>query len=427
MARDMSASHRKKIAIIGSGISGLGLASLLHPYHDITIYEKNAYIGGHSRTIDAVTQDGTVAVDTGFIVFNKRNYPLLTRLFDHLRVPYVESDMSFGASINGGWLEYATQSPQNIFSQKRNLIRPAFWKMLLDILVFNKKAHRYLNQSPSITLGQCLDELRLGEWFRQYFLLAMGGAIWSMPLAEMLKFPAATFIRFFDNHGLLTVRDHPQWYTVKGGSREYVQRLTADFKDRICLNRGVIAVNRGVDGVTVRDVNGITEVYDQVVFACHADQALGMMTNPSADELNILSAFKYQPNRAVLHSDISFMPARKKAWASWVYLSEEREDDRAAVSLSYWMNNLQPLDTKQPIIVTLNPGHEPDPALVYNDYIFEHPVFDEAAISNQSNIDRIQGIDRFWFCGAYQRYGFHEDGLGSAVKVAERMGIRPSW
>lgn len=418
---------RKRIAVIGSGISGLAAASLLHPHHDITLYEKNAYAGGHSRTVEVQTRDGTIPVDTGFIVFNYRNYPLLSRLFSHVEVPVAKSDMSFGASINNGWMEYGTQALHNIFAQKRNLLRPAFWRMIADILRFNKGALQYLDSHPSVTLGQCLDEMGMGRWFREYFLLAMGGAIWSTPLTEMLKFPAATFIRFFHNHGLLTVNDQPQWYTVQGGSREYVRRLTEPFKDRIRLNTGVVRVIREDKSVKVVNANHNAETFDEVVFACHADQALAMIESPDAEEKRILGAFQYQPNRAVLHSDISFMPKRKAAWASWVYLSEGRNDENPRVSLSYWMNRLQPLGTDQPLIVTLNPGREPDAKHVHDDHWFEHPLFDEKAIRAQAELQKIQGTNRFWFCGAYQRYGFHEDGLGSAVAMASRMGIEPSW
>lgn len=423
----MGTAKRKKIAIIGTGISGLGVASLLHPHHDVTVYEKNPYVGGHSRTVQVKTPAGQVAVDTGFIVFNKRNYPLLTRLFSFLDVPVVESDMSFGVSIAQGWLEYGTRTPGGFLAQKINLIRPAFWRMVFDILKFNARAREYLHKDPSFTLGACLDQLGMGRWFRDYYLLAMGGAIWSTPVEGMLDFPACTFIRFFENHGLLTVADHPQWYTVRGGSREYVRRLIDPFQDRILLGRGVVSVRRTETGAHVKDESGEVCEFDDVVFACHADQAVKMIVDASADEKSVLSAFKYQPNRAVLHSDTSFMPNRKAAWASWVYLSGDKADGNACVSLSYWMNNLQPLNASVPMIATLNPGREPDPSLIHDDYLFEHPVFDESAIRGQSAIDSIQGKNRFWFCGAYQRYGFHEDGLSSAVKVAERMGIIPPW
>jgi predicted NAD/FAD-binding protein len=416
-----------KIAIIGTGISGLSAASLLHPHHDITLYEKNPYIGGHSRTVEVKTADGVIPVDTGFIVFNYRNYPLLTKLFAHLNVPVTKSDMSFGASIQNGWLEYGTPHLLNLFAQKRNLLRPAFWGMIRDVLRFNKQAKNYLYKDPSITLGQCLDELNMGRWFREYFLLPMGGAIWSTPLSQMLEFPAHSFIRFFDNHGLLTLNDQPQWYTVTGGSKEYVQRLIEPFQHHILLNTGVKVVERVEGGVTILDTQGKKEHYKQVVFACHADQVLAMLRNPSADEKRVLESFRYQPNRMVLHSDTSFMPKHKGAWTSWVYLSEALEDKKPAVSLSYWMNRLQPLATNTPLIITLNPGREPKKELVHDEYMFEHPLFDETAIRAQAQIRMIQGRDRLWFCGAYQRYGFHEDGLGSAVSMVKEMGIDPPW
>lgn len=414
-----------KIAIIGSGISGLGIAYLLNKGHDITVYEKNAYIGGHSRTVDIKIDEKVIPVDTGFIVFNYRNYPNLTGLFDHLKVPVTKSDMSFGVSIDNGWLEYGTRKPLDIFAQKYNLLRPKFWRMLADILKFNKNAKQYLESN--LTLGECLKELKLGNWFRDYYLLAMGGAIWSTPVSGMLNFPVTTFIRFFENHGLLTVNDQPQWYTVKGGSKEYVRILTASFKDKIKLNCGVSKVTRKKGHIEVIDNNGEKEKYEQVVFACHSDQIIEILDNPTEQEKDIIGNIKYQPNEMVLHSDISFMQKRKNSWCSWVYLSENKNDDSKSVSLSYWMNNLQPLDTEKPIIVTLNPGRQPNPKLVYDRYTFHHPVFDEKAVSAQCKLDEIQGKDRIWFAGAWQRYGFHEDGLLSAVNIAEKMGVKIPW
>ncbi len=416
-----------KIAIIGTGISGLGTAYLLHQAYDITVYETNEYIGGHSRTVEVGTPEGTVPVDTGFIVFNHRNYPLLTALFTHLDVPIAKSDMSFGVSIDGGWLEYGTQRLRNVFAQKHNLFRPAFWRMVADILRFNKQAIRYLEEEDAITLGQCLDELNVGTWFREYYLLAMGGAIWSTPLAQMMDFPAKTFIRFFDNHGLLTVNDQPQWYTVRGGSREYVQRLSAPFKEQIRLNCGVRNVVRHADHIDVHDTQGNVMSYDQVVFACHSDQAIAMLDQPTRQEQESIGNIRYQSNEMVLHSDTRFMPDRKAAWASWVYLSEGRKDANPVVSLSYWMNNLQPLGTDIPIIVTLNPGSQPEPSLIHDRYQFEHPVFDRRAINAQSRLAELQGQHRTWYCGAWQRYGFHEDGLMSAVQMAEKLGVSVPW
>lgn len=422
-----SLNQHQNIAIIGSGISGLGAAYLLAPYHHVTVYEKNDYIGGHSRTIDIPTSKGNIPVDTGFIVFNHHNYPLLTSLFSHLNVPVEKSHMSFGVSIKNGWLEYGTGGLQSIVAQKSNLLKPRFLGMIKDIVRFNRQAHSYLECDPSLTLGQCLEELKMGEWFRDYYLLAMGGAIWSTPVSEMLEFPARTFLRFFHNHGLLTIHNQPQWYTVKGGSREYIKRLTEKFSQRLLPGCGVQKVVRHKNGVLLHDTQGSTAQYDAVIFACHADQALKLIENPTENERTVLTNFRYQPNRIIVHTDISFMPKRKKAWSSWVYLSEEGKDRKSHVSLSYWMNNLQPLKTDMPIIVTLNPSREPSKGSLYDDYYFDHPVFDEEAIKAQSRIEEIQGKDCFWFCGAYQRYGFHEDGLQSAVNMARKMGVSPLW
>lgn len=427
MSDAMSPATRQRIAIIGTGISGMGAASILHPHHAITVYEKHARVGGHTRTVNAQTADGMIPVDTGFIVFNNRNYPLLTKLFNHYHVPVANSDMSFGASIQDGWLEYGTQHLRNVFAQKKNLLKPPFWRMIRDILYFNKQAKIYLEKDPSVSLRQCLDALGMGAWYRQYFLLPMGACIWSTPLLQILDFPASSFIRFFENHGLLSLNDQPQWQTVKGGSIEYIHRITEPFQHTIRLDCGVQKVERVADGVMVHDTQGGHTLFDQVVFACHADQALSMIDQPSADEQRVLGSFRYQPNRMVLHSDTSFMPKNKGAWASWVYLSEGKTDDAPNVSLSYWMNNLQPLATQTPLIVTLNPSRQPNPALVHDEAMFEHPLFDAAAVRAQAEIPLIQGRDRLWFCGAYQRYGFHEDGLGSAVAMTKQMGIAPAW
>jgi predicted NAD/FAD-binding protein len=416
-----------KIAVIGGGISGLAAAYMLSDQHEVTVYEKADYPGGHSRTIQLQRPAGTVAVDTGFIVFNKRNYPLLTALFNHLEVPIALSDMSFGVSIDNGWLEYGSRHLRNLFAQKQNLCRPAYWAMLKDIMIFNRSARQFIDADPSLTLGECLTALKLGEWFKYYYLLPMGACIWSMPVAQMLAFPARTFFKFFDNHGLLSVNDHPQWYTVQGGSQAYVKKLTAGFAGAIRLNCAGAQVVREPDAVCVRDVQGGEDRFDHVVFGCHADQALAQLAQPTAQEASILGAFRYQPNRVVLHRDTRLMPQNRGAWSSWVYRADQRQDDTPRVSLSYWMNNLQPLNTQEPIIVTLNPAHEPEAALIDNETVLEHPVFDRAAIAAQASIAQIQGVDRLWYCGAYQRYGFHEDGLLSAVNLVRQFGVRPAW
>lgn len=413
-----------EIAIIGAGISGLGAAYLLNPEHDITVFEKNAYIGGHSRTIDVDTAGGRVPVDTGFIVFNDWNYPNLMGLFAELNVPYHKSEMSFGVSIGRQSLEY---SSNGLFAQKKNFFRPAYWRMIFDIIRFNKQAERYLDKDPSITLGQCLDELGMSDWFRRYYLLAMGAAIWSCPVNTILDFPAATYVRFFKNHGLLNINHRPQWYSVKGGSREYVSRLTSGFADRIKLNTPVKTVSVSNEGVEIVDHTGSTHHFHQVIFACHPDEAMDMITDPDPALKSIVGQFRYQENQIVVHSDTSFMPANRECWASWIYLNDTPFDEKPVVSLTYWMNNLQKLETETPVLVTLNPGRRPAEELIHNEHVFAHPVFDETAIRAQQGIDEIQGKNGLWFCGAYQRYGFHEDGLLSAVNIARKMGVKIPW
>ena len=413
-----------KTAIIGSGISGLGTAYALNEAgHDIMLYEKNNYLGGHSRTIDINVDNQKMPVDTGFIVFNYRNYPHLTGLFKHLDVAVEKSDMSFGADIASGWLQYSSKN----MIRPQNLIRPQYWKMIWDIVKFNKNAVKYLEKPTSITIAQCLDEMKMGKWFRNYYLQAMGAAIWSCPISKIEDFPAKTFVRFFQNHGLLTVNDHPQWYTVTGGSRAYVKKVTASFKDKIKLACGVEHVERKDGKVVIHDEHGGRETFDQVVFACHANQAIAMLEKPTDKEQEIIGAFTYQDNRVVVHSDLDFMPSDKSCWASWVYLSAQKTDLNNSVSLSYWMNNLQNLKTDTPVIITLNPAQHPKSDLIYDIHHFDHPVFNRAAIEAQEKIADIQGDQGCWYAGAYQRYGFHEDGLLSAVNVLEKMDVKIPW
>lgn len=417
-----------KIAVIGLGISGMGAAYILKQNgHQVTAYEKNDYIGGHSRTIEVELDGKKVPVDTGFIVFNYRNYPNLNGLFKLLNVPVEKSDMSFSASINGEKFEYGTKNLAHIFAQKSNLLNLKFWRLLIDILKFNRKAKAYLNKNPNITLGQCLDELKMGEWYKKYFLLAIGGAIWSTPVKNMGQFPAHSFIKFFDEHGLLTVNDQPVWHTVTGGSREYVKRLTAGFIDDIRLNCAVTAVKRENGKVIVTDKHGISELFDEVIFGCHSDQAFNMINDASDLEKEILGNFRYQKNHIFVHSDASFMPKRKACWASWVYKIDGTQDKAEHIGLSYWMNNLQNIKSATPVIVTLNATRRPKSNTIHNEYVFEHPVFDNAAIKSQQRLKEIQGVNKLWFAGAYQRYGFHEDGLASAVAVTKAMGAKIPW
>ncbi len=413
-----------KIAIIGTGISGLGAAYLLHKLHDVTVYEKNSYIGGHSRTIDVDLGGRKTPLDTGFIVFNNWNYPNLMGLFTHLGVAYEKSDMSFGISISGGWLEY---SSSNIFAQRRNLLRPEFYGMLKDIINFNRKALALSEQKPDITLQECLNELKLGSWFQRYYILAMGAAIWSCPVDTIMKFPAKTFLRFFKNHGLLNLVERPQWYTVTGGSREYISKITKPYEHRIKHNTAALSVTPMDGKVNVIDSKGETAQYDHVILASHADQSREILQTQDTEVKNILSGFTYQKNRIVVHKDQSFMPKSRKCWASWVYLCEDRKDNKPSVSLTYWMNNLQNLDADHPVFVTLNPDKMPKRALTIEEHTFMHPVFDKTAINAQEIIKTIQGRNNIWFCGAYQRYGFHEDGLMSAIEVSKALGAKIPW
>lgn len=413
-----------RIAVIGTGISGLGAAYLLQHGHDVTLYEKNKTPGGHSRTIDVLQDDTHLAVDTGFIVYNVENYPHLTGLFRHLGVAVQKSDMSFGASIADGYLEYGSKG---MFAQKKNLFRPRFWGMLRDILLFNARAEKHALSNAGMTLGDLLDSMKMGDWFCRYYMQAMGAAIWSCSVDTIRAFPAETFIRFFKNHGLLTVNNHPQWYTVTGGSRCYIEKIMSDFKGHIRLDCGVESVARVAEGVEVTDKHGEKVIYDHVVMAAHADETLGMLKNPTPAEQSVLGAFKFQSNAVVVHTDESFMPRHRAAWASWTYLSETYADKGQSLSLTYWMNNLQNLPTAQPVLVTLNPGRAPDPQKVLDRHHFSHPVFDRAAIEAQVRVPDIQGVSGISYCGAWQRYGFHEDGLASAVAVAKNLGADIPW
>lgn len=421
----------KNVAVIGGGISGMGMAYLLHRAgHSVTLYEKAERIGGHSRTI-TVTQDGAkIPVDTGFIVFNEPNYPNLIALFRHLGVAVHKSDMSFAISLFGGKVEWGAQNLNAVFGQRRNLLDTSFYLLIRDVLRFNARALDAVEMYPELTLGQLIDHLRLGVRFRRDYLLPMGGAIWSCPPQQMLEFPASTFVQFFKNHGLLSLTGQHQWYTVTGGSQCYVAKLTAPYQQRIRTHCAVTSVTREDGRVGVTDSTGKTEVYDEAVFACHADETLAMLTDANAKEREILSSFKYQLNTAYLHSDTAIMPKRKRCWASWVYHTDRPGDASEAaegISVTYWMNRLQSIDDRYPLFVTLNPATPIAPEKIINTHLFTHPVFTAASLSAQQRLPEIQGQRGSWFCGAYTRYGFHEDGLLSAVNVAKTMGIAIPW
>jgi predicted NAD/FAD-binding protein len=415
-----------KIAIVGTGISGMGAAYLLNPHHEITVYEKADRIGGHSRTVD-IDYDGVpIPVDTGFIVFNKRNYPNLSGLFRHLDVPVHKSDMTFGATIGNGWLEWGARDLNAIFAQRRNLLRPNYYRLLHDVYRFNSRALETAIALPHISLGELIERLGMSDWFRRYYLLPMAGAIWSCPPSQMLDFPALSFVRFFENHGLLSVSGQPQWYTVTGGSKEYVKRLTRDFQSQIRLNCGAAEVTRFRDGVEIRDAKGGVERFDHAVFASHADETLASLKDADSAERTLLGSFRYQRNHAVLHKDVSVMPKRKACWASWVYHAGV-ETDEPGISVSYWMNNLQGIDRRYPLFVTLNSRRAFAREDVFDEHVFYHPVFDADAVLAQQRMSMLQGHRNIWYCGAYLRNGFHEDGISSAVDIARRFGAEIPW
>jgi predicted NAD/FAD-binding protein len=409
-----------KVAIIGTGIAGLSATYHLNRHHDVTVYEKDPRVGGHTRTCVVNHGGREVPVDTGFIVFNERNYPNLTALFRELGVAVEKSNMSFALTVGDGWLEWGAENANAIFGQRRNVLRPNFIRLFSQVVHFNANAVDTVERNPGISLGELLRRMGLGDWFRWYYLLPMAGAIWSCPPRQMLSFPATTFVRFFANHGLLASTGQPQWHTVAGGSQRYVDKMTATFAGRIRTNCAAVEVKRAGDAVVVRDAQGNAERYDHVVLASHADESLKLLADADGEERAALRPFSYQRNRAILHKDPQFMPKRKHCWASWVYHSDGRGDD-SAITMSYWMNRLQNIDRKYPLFVTLNPQRTIPDEHVFDEHTFMHPVFDQAAIAAQSRVEAMQGKRNVWFCGAYLGHGFHEDGHVSGIVAANGL------
>ncbi len=417
-----------KIAVIGSGISGLSAAwQLARHGHDVSLYEAGDYFGGHTNTVDITVDGKSFGVDTGFLVFNHRTYPNLVRLFDDIKVDTSASDMSFSCKLplsdqpGARMLEWAGANLNTVFAQRRNLFNPRFLRMIKDILRFNRETTdmaRNGHGMQDIPLGDFLSQRGYSAEFRDWYLLPMAGCIWSCPTEQMLAFPLATFVRFCHNHGLIQVSDRPQWHTVTGGARHYVTKLLNDITNKY-LKTPVKSVSR-VDLGTHRQVKVDSTMgslmYDQVVLACHSDQSLSLLSDASDDEKKILSAVGYQPNHAVLHTDARCLPARKKAWSAWNYESAGTKEPRVCVH--YLLNMLQPLPCKTPVIVSLNPLSEPDPEKVLGRFDYAHPVFDGAAIAAQQALAGIQGQRNTWFAGAWTGYGFHEDGLKSGLVVA---------
>ena len=412
----------KKIAVIGAGISGMGAAHMLAKTHHVTLIEAEHRLGGHARTIIAGKR-GDQPVDTGFIVFNYANYPHLAALFAQLDVPVVKSNMSFAASLNGGDMEYALNSLDTLFAQRKNLLNPRYLRMIRDILHFNKNALRLSQTDPEMTIAGLLQRLGTGSYFRDYYLLPFSGAIWSTPTEQIMEFPAYAMMKFFDNHALLSHTGQHQWYTVQGGSQSYVTRLEAALRARgvdIRLGAPVQAVRRHPAGAEVKLQGAEWEDFDEVVFATHSDDSLRMLADPTAEESAALGAIAYQPNDIVLHADTTIMPKRRKVWASWNY-TEQADKSLDRIDLTYWMNSLQPIPQDDPHFVTLNSTRPINEALIYDQVTLRHPVYDVAALAAQKQVQCFNGRNRTWFCGAWMKNGFHEDGLGSAVDVAERL------
>lgn len=411
----------KKIAVIGAGISGMGAAHMLADSHHVTLFEAEPRLGGHARTIIAGKR-GDQPVDTGFIVFNYANYPHMAALFERLDVPVVKSTMSFGASLKGGELEYALTSLAALFAQKRNIANPKFLGMVRDIMRFNARALD-VAQDRSLTTGQFLEKLGTGEWFRDYYLLPLSGAIWSTPVEQIMEFPAHAMIQFFENHALLNTTGQHQWYTVQGGSVEYVRRLGDALRAQgvmFRLGTPVDAVRRPDLGVEIKVKGGEWQHFDEVIFATHSDDSLSLISDATAEERANLGAIAYQPNDIVLHADPSVMPRRKVVWSSWNYTEiMGKQTDR--IDLTYWMNSLQPIPQDDPHFVTLNSTRPIREDLIYDRVTLRHPVYDLTALEAQKRVRAANGTRNTWFCGAWMRHGFHEDGLASAVDVVDAL------
>ena len=428
-----SAERPLKIAVIGAGIAGMSAAWLLSKKHQVTVYEGEDRLGGHSHTVDAPTglPGAPDPVDMGFIVYNEPAYPNLTALFAHLGVETRASDMSFAVSLDGGRLEYGGADLKSWFAQPSNFLRPRFWSMLRDLVRFYRLAtsHACALDNPTVSLGDYLGQHKFSSAFQDDHLLPQAAAIWSAPVESIRDYPAAAFIRFCQNHGLLKIIGRPIWRTVKGGSRSYVKALTAAYADKVRLNCAVKSIRRLTNGVVVTDARGERQTFDHVVIGAHADQALRMLDDASAREIAVLGAFRYTRNHAVLHSDEALMPRRRKVWSSWNYIGgAEDPDHKRRLCVTYWMNRLQGVPDQRPLFVTLNPMHPPKSGSLIRSEVYEHPLFDAAAMAAQKQLWSLQGQNRTWFCGAYFGSGFHEDGLQAGLAVAEQLGgVRRPW
>ncbi|MEM1286740.1 MAG: FAD-dependent oxidoreductase [Pseudomonadota bacterium] len=419
------------IAVIGSGIAGNAAAWALQCFsnHSVTLFEKRLRPGGHSATVDIDYDGHPLAVDTGFIVYNTANYPNLCALFSHLKVPTEWSDMSLGISVGDGALEWSGDRPSSLFAQRRNLVSPRFYAMLASILRFNRNAARHLKDGSlqGITLGEYLEQERFPKGFVDDYLVPMGAAIWSTPDAQIMQFPAESFIQFFANHRLLEVRP-PEWRTVRGGSREYVKKLLQPLDGRILLGRAVTQIQRTANGVEISSSDGQTRTFDYAILASHSDQSLAMLSDATQAEASVLSAIPYLPNEVYLHRDPNLMPKRRDMWSAWNYMSAARQaEGRSGVSVSYWMNKLQNISKRTPVFISLNPFKEPAPEKTFLKTTYDHPQYSAEALAAQKRLPDVNGSNRIWFAGAWTGYGFHEDGLRSGLEAAEALGAQIPW
>lgn len=417
-----------KIAVIGSGISGLSSAWLLNRKDgvEVTLFESADYLGGHSNTVD-VTLDGvTHPVDTGFLVHNPNTYPNLIAFLKFLEVDVVETDMTFSVKLGEKKIEWSGTNLMTVFSQKKNLFKPKFWRMILDIMHFNKMVHVYLDyaRDKKLSLGELLLEKKYSHEFCEWYLIPMGAAIWSTSTEDMKKFPAENFIQFGINHSLFQIEGRPVWRTIKNGSREYVKKIAKDLPN-ICLNEEVLSVTRGESVLVTTDKR--VEKFDKVIFATHADITMKILQDATHSEKEIIGSVKYSKNTAYLHCDESHLPDSKKVWSAWNYFSERNVNSNQAVAVSYLISKLQPLPFKVPIIVTLNPLRIPDSNKIIKTIIYHHPLFDQKAIDAQARLPEIQGERHTYFAGAWCGYGFHEDGLNSGITVAKMLGAKIPW
>ncbi len=420
-----------RIAVIGSGIAGMGAAYALSEDNDVRLFEASDRFGGHSNTVQVDLLGARIPVDTGFIVYNERNYPNLCGLFEHLGVPTKASDMSFGFSLNNGAMEWSGDGLDTVFAQRANILRPRFVMGVLEIPRFNRRAASSLadGSAEGISLGDWLIREGFSPWLRDCYVLPMGGAIWSSPIDRMMEFPAENFLNFFRNHDLLSALETRQdWRTVSGGSTEYVDRLIGRLGSRAQTNARVMEVTRPGGLPHLRFANGSIEVFDEVILACHGPEALAMLADADVQERAALGAFRTSPNRAILHSDAALMPRRRKIWSSWNFGSAGPAIDRLRPApVTYWMNRLQGIDPAYPLFVSLNPDREPDPSLVHAELDYAHPVMDGEAFAGQRAIAAVQGRGGVYFAGAWLGYGFHEDGLRAGLAAAAALGARPAW